>query len=70
MIIAVNFPILSAYEVKYFWRFSVACYVYFSKLPTASNVRERKTRLFVAQSELSREKQWVRRLETSLQVMT
>ena len=33
---------------KFFWRFSVAWYVYFSKLPKASNVRERKIRLFAA----------------------
>ena len=38
---------------KLFLRFSVACYVYFSKLPKASNVNERKIRLFAAQSSNS-----------------
>ena len=38
---------------KLFLRFSVAFYVYFSKLPKASNVKERKIRLFAAQSSNS-----------------
>ena len=35
---------------KQFLRFFVACYVYFSKQPKASNVKERKIWIFVAQS--------------------
>ena len=33
-----------------FFRYSVACYVYFSKLPKANNVKERNIALFAVQS--------------------
>ena len=55
---------------KYFYVFFVACYVFFSKLPKANNVKERKILLFAAQSELIIAKQWVRRLAMNLQAMT
>ena len=35
---------------KVFWCYSIACYVYFSKLPKANNFKERKIWLFAAQS--------------------
>ena len=50
-------------------RFSVDCYAYFTKLLKAINVGKRKIRVFATLSELNREKQCVRRLETSLQAM-
>ena len=55
--------------MKNFFAFFVACYVYFSKLSKADNVKEKKIRLFAAQNELSITKRWVRRLGTSLEAV-